>query len=127
MPDGELKRIIARRGRALVVVLAVGVAGVAWAGCGSDSSDRRKQLEASKRASTEGVEEAQERASNKGVEEAKKSLEGTQRRRPRSSSKKPKKKSKKGLEKGKKEVEKGIEGGKDEAQKGIEEAEKYAP
>lgn len=124
VPDGEWKTVIARRGKALVVVLAVGVAGAAWAGCGGDSStdENSSQLEQN---ITEGVEEAQD-AVERGVEEAKESLKGTS-DKTKKQLEKAEEEVKQGLEKGKKEVEKGLEGGKAEAQKGIEEAEKYAP
>ena len=101
MPDGELKRVIARRGRALVVVLAVGVAGVAWAGCGSDSStdESSSQLE---RTSTEGIEEATE-AVEKGVNESEgRSAQGTSNEDQEASSKKPKKKSRRALKRARK-------------------------
>jgi ElaB/YqjD/DUF883 family membrane-anchored ribosome-binding protein len=122
--DGEWKRVIARRGRALLVVIAVGAAGAVWAGCGGDSGtgESSSQLEQN---ITEGVEEAQD-AVEKGVNEAKESLKGTS-NKTKKQLEKAEEEVKKGLEKGKKEVEKGLEGGKAEAQKGVEEAEKYAP
>jgi hypothetical protein len=95
----DLKRRWARRVPALLVALCVGVAGVAWAGCGDSDSDK-------------SVSEAQERA-EKGLEEAKQGLQ------------KGKDEAQKGIEKGKDEAQKGIEKGKDEAQRAIEEAEKY--
>jgi ElaB/YqjD/DUF883 family membrane-anchored ribosome-binding protein len=124
VPDAEWKRIIARRGKALLVVLAVGVAGAAWAGCGGDSSTDESSSKLEQNI-TEGVEEAQD-AVERGVEEAKESLKGTSDKTKRQLEK-AEEEVKKGLEKGKKEVEKGLEGGKAEAQKGVEEAEKYAP
>jgi vacuolar-type H+-ATPase subunit H len=123
VPDGELKRIISRRGRTIVAVLVVGVAGVAWTGCGSSSSeDSSSKLEQS---ITEGVQEAED-AVEKGVNEAKESLKGTN-AKTKKQLEKAEEEVKKGLEKGKEEAQKGIEKGKEEAQKGIEEAEKYAP
>jgi ElaB/YqjD/DUF883 family membrane-anchored ribosome-binding protein len=124
VPYGEWKRFIARRGKALLVVLAVGAAGVAWAGCGGDSGtdESSSQLEQN---ITEGVEEAQD-AVERGVNEAKESLKGTS-DKTKKQLEKAEEEVKKGLEKGKQEVEKGLEGGKAEAQKGVEEAEKYAP
>jgi ElaB/YqjD/DUF883 family membrane-anchored ribosome-binding protein len=124
VPDGEWKRVIARRGKALVVVLAVGVAGVAWAGCGGDSTTDESSSKLEQNI-TEGIEEAQESV-EKGVNEAKESLQGTG-KKTKKQLEKAEEEVKKGLEKGQKEVEKGLEGGKAEAQKGIEEAEKYAP
>jgi ElaB/YqjD/DUF883 family membrane-anchored ribosome-binding protein len=124
VPYGEWKRFIARRGKALLVVLAVGAAGVAWAGCGGDSGtdESSSQLEQN---ITEGVEEAQD-AVERGVNEAKESLKGTS-DKTKKQLEKAEEEVKKGLEKGKQEVEKGLESGKAEAQKGVEEAEKYAP
>lgn len=102
MSEEGTKRAGARRRLpALLVALTIAVAGVAWAGCGDDSSDEtvdtgevQSQIEKGVEEATEGVE--------KGVEEAKQ-----------------------GIEKGTEEAEKGIEKGKEEAQKGIEEGEKY--
>jgi ElaB/YqjD/DUF883 family membrane-anchored ribosome-binding protein len=123
VPDGELKRIVSRRGKTLVVMLAVGVAGVAWAGCGSSSSDESSSK--IQQNITEGVNEAQDALEN-GVNEAKESLKGTNAKNKKQLEK-AKEEAMKGLEKGKEEAQKGIEKGKEEAQKGIEEAEKYAP
>ena len=124
VPEGELKRVIARRGKALVVVLAVGAAGVAWAGCGSDSNSDESSSKLEQNI-TEGINEAQD-AVEKGVNEAKESLKGTS-KKTKKQLEKAEEEVKKGLEKGQKEVEKGLEGGKAQAQKGVEEAEKYAP
>lgn len=108
MSEEGLKRRRVRRLPTVLVALAIGVAGVAWAGCGGDDSNSESvdagevqtQLEQGVEEATEGVE--------KGVEEAKQ-----------------------GIEKGAEEAEKGIEKGKEEAQKGIEEGEKqedrYSP
>jgi hypothetical protein len=122
--EGDLKRVVARRGRALIVVLAIGVTGVAWAGCGGDSNTDESSSKIEQNI-TEGFEEAQGQV-EQGVNEAKKTLEGTN-TKTKKQIEKAGDEVQQGLENGKKEVEKGLEGGKDEAQKGIEEAEKYAP
>jgi hypothetical protein len=96
----ELRKRWARRLPALLAVLTVGLIGVAWSGCGSDSN-------------SDASNEAQERI-EQGLEEAKKGVETG------------KQEVEKGFEKGKEEAQKGIEEGKKEAQKGIEEGERYA-
>lgn len=119
MSEQGLKRSARpRRLPAILVALAIGAAGVAWAGCGddnegggADAGEIQNQIEQGVEEATEGVE--------KGVEEAQQGVEegGDQARE--------------GIEKGKEEAEQGIEKGKEEAQKGIEEGEefedRYAP
>ena len=86
--------MILRRGKAIVALFAVGVAGVAWTGCGSSSSDRRKQLEdrTEHHRRRPGIEDALEN----GVNEAKESLKGAHG------------KNKKQLEKAEEEVKKAL-------------------
>jgi uncharacterized protein HemX len=103
--DGGLKRAAVRRGWAVLAVLAIGVGGVAWSGCGSDS-DSTKSIE---QRIEKGVEEA-EKGVKKGLNEAKKGLGDEARKK---------------VNEAQKEAEKGIEKGKEEAKKSIEEAEKY--
>ena len=101
MSDGALKR--RRRAWPALAVLAIGIVGVAWSGCGGGDDNTTGPAQ-------EGVE--------KGLEEAKQGVE------------KGKEEAEKGVEKGQKEAEKGIEKGKEEAEKGIEkgkeEAERYS-
>jgi len=124
VPEEDLKKIVARRGKAIVALLAVGVAGVAWVGCGSDGDESSSKLEQS---INEGVDEAQQEL-EKGVDEAQESLEGTD-GKTKKQIEKSQKDIEEGFEKGKAEAEKGLERGKAEAEKGIEEAEKdtYTP
>lgn len=112
MSEQGLKRVRGRRAHALLAALAIGVAGVAWAGCGDDDSGEtvdageiQNQIESGVEEATEGVE--------KGVEEAQQGVEEGNER------------AQEGIERGTEEAEKGIEKGKEEAQKGIEEGEKY--
>ena len=105
MSDEGLKRRSAGRGWALLAALAIGVGGVAWSGCGSDSGST-KSIE---QRIEKGVEEG-EKGVKKGLNEAKKGLGDEARKK---------------VDKVQKEAEKGIEKGKEEAQKGVEEAEKY--
>jgi hypothetical protein len=124
VPDGDSKRMIARRGKTIVALLAVGVAGVAWTGCGGGSSTDESSSKIEQNI-TEGVQEAQDALEN-GVNEAKESLKGAHTKNKKQLEK-AEEEVKKGLEKGKEAAEKGLEKGKAEAEKGIEEAQKYAP
>jgi vacuolar-type H+-ATPase subunit H len=114
--DGALRR--RRRAWPLLAVLAIGVAGVAWSGCGggNDSSTGAAQegIENGLEEAKQGVEKGKEEA-EKGIETAKEEAE------------KGNQAAQKGIEKGKEEAEKGVEKGKEEAEKGIREAERYAP
>lgn len=112
MSDEGLKRSGRRRLPAILVALTIGVAGVAWAGCGdddngngADAGEIQNQIEEGVQEATEGVE--------KGLEEARQGVEegGDQARE--------------GIEKGKEEAEEGVEKGKEEAEKGIEEGEEF--
>jgi hypothetical protein len=109
--EGTKRSRARRRMPAILAALALGVAGVAWAGCGDDDGETvdagevQTQIEQGVEEATEGVE--------KGVDEAKQGIEEGQ------------EKAREGIEKGTEEAEKGIEKGKEEAQKGIEEGEKY--
>ena len=107
MSDGKLKAGLARRRGVVAASVAIGLAGVAWSGCGSSDSTKSIEQRAEK-----GLEEAK-KGVEKGVEEA------------RSGLKKSEKQARKSLEKAKEEAQKGIEKGKEEAKKGVEEAEKY--
>ena len=112
MSKEGLKRARGPRVQALLVALAIGVAGVAWAGCGDDDSGETVDAGEIQNQIEKGVEEATDGV-EKGVEEAKQGVEeGNEQARE-------------GIEKGTEEAEKGIEKGKEEAQKGIEEGEKY--
>jgi hypothetical protein len=118
MSEEGLKRSGRRRLPAILVALTIGVAGVAWAGCGdddenggADAGEVQNQIEQGVEEATEGVE--------KGLEEARQGAEEGEDR------------AREGVEKGKEEAEEGVEKGKEEAQKGIEEGEeledRYAP
>lgn len=112
MSEQGLKRMRGRRVHALLAVLAIGVAGIAWAGCGDDDSGETVDAGEIQNQIEEGVDEATDGV-EKGIEEAQQGVEeGNEQARE-------------GIEKGKEEAEKGIEKGKEEAQKGIEEGEKY--
>jgi hypothetical protein len=118
LPDGEWRRNIAGRWKAILAVLAIGAAGVAWTGCGDDDNDTSSKIQENieqgvteaEGAIEDGVDEAQDALDNvddqnkKDLEEAKEDVE-------------------EGLEKGKDEAQEGIEKGSDEVQKGIEKAE----
>lgn len=109
MSDRGLKSNGGRRLPALLVALSIGVAGVAWAGCGggSDSgSEARERIEKGAEEAKQGIE--------KGKEEVKKGFE------------KAEEEVKQGVNGGSSQAQKGIEKGKEEAQKGIEEAGKYS-
>jgi hypothetical protein len=128
--ERDLKRIFARRGRALVLVLAIGIGGVAWSGCGDDGDDTSSQIEQN---INEGVEEAQD-AVEEGVTEAQESLDDTNgetkkeleeaRDDVEEGFEEGGDKAQKGIEEGKDKAEEGIEEGKKEAEEGIEEAQK---
>lgn len=95
--------------RAGAVVLAIGVGGIAWAGCGDDdngnASDAQQRIEKGFQEARQGVEE--------GVKEAKKGIErGTEGARE-------------GINKGKEEAESGVNKAKEEAEEGFEEAQDY--
>lgn len=119
MSEEGLKRSGRRRAPAILVALTIGVAGVAWAGCGddnengggADAGEIQNQIEQGVQEATEGVE--------KGLEEARQGVEEGEDQ------------AREGIEKGKEEAEEGVEKGKEEAQKGIEEGEefedRYAP
>ena len=98
MSESAEKRGWRRRLPALLVALSIGVAGVAWAGCGG---------------SGDSTGEAQNQIEN-GLEEAKEGLE------------KGKEQARKSIERAKQEAQRRIEEGKKEAQRGIEEAGKNA-
>jgi hypothetical protein len=70
--DESLKRKIARRGPALAAALAIGVAGVGWAGCGDDDDGTtngvQDQIEQGAEDAREGIEEGAEDA-REGIEE----------------------------------------------------------
>lgn len=103
MSEGALKR--GRRAWPALAVLAIGVAGVAWSGCGGGSDTTTGPAQ-------EGIEKGLEEA-KQGVEKGKKEAEeGIE-------------KAKEEAEKGGEEAQKGIEKGKEEAEKGIEEGERY--
>jgi F0F1-type ATP synthase membrane subunit b/b' len=95
--ESREKRGWGRRLPALLVALSIGIAGVAWAGCGGGG---------------DSTSEARNRIEN-GLEEAKEGLE------------RGKKEARKSIERAKQEAQRGIEEGKKEAQRGIEEAEKH--
>ena len=101
MSEEDLKQKRARRAPALLVALSIGVAGVAWAGCGDDGESGGEAQQGIEK----GTEEA-EKGIEKGTEEAEKGI------------KKGTEEAKQGIEKGTEEAKKGIE-------KGTEEAEKY--
>lgn len=105
MSEKRLKRTGASRGGAVLAVLAIGVGGVAWSGCGGDSENTNSVEQSIEK----GVEKA-ENGIKKGLNEAKKGLSEEARNK---------------VNKAQEEAEKGIEKGKEKAQKGIEEAEKY--
>jgi vacuolar-type H+-ATPase subunit H len=119
--NGELRPGRARRrGVATACVVAIGVAGVAWSGCGGSSSDSTKSVE---QRFEKGLEEAK-KGVEKGVEEAQKGLKSGKGEASKGIEK-AKEEASKGLEKAKEEAQKGLEKGKEEAKKGVEEAEKY--
>lgn len=100
MAEEGLKQPGARRAKAVLAALTIGVTAVAWAGCGDDEDG-----------AVGG--EAQERI-EKGIDEGKQGVEGGV------------EEAEEGLEKGKDEVSKGIDKAQEEAEEGIEEAEKQA-
>jgi hypothetical protein len=110
--EGMKRSWVRRRLPAVLVALALGVAGVAWAGCGDDGNDETVDTEEIKQRFKKAIEEAKAGA-QEGGEKAREGVE------------KGAEEAKKGIEEGTEEAEKGIEKGKEEAQKGIEEGEKY--
>jgi len=118
--NGDLKRIFARRSKALIVVLAVGVGGVAWSGCGSDDDDTSSQIEQN---INEGVDEAQD-AVEEGVDEAQESFDENTDGETKKDLEDARDDVEEGFEEGKDKAEKGIEEGKSEAEEGIDEAQK---
>jgi vacuolar-type H+-ATPase subunit H len=92
--DGLKRRWV----RTIAVVLAIGVASVAWAGCGDSDNEGG---------------EAQDRI-ERGLDEAREGLESGA------------DEAQQGIEEGREEAEQGIEGGRDEAGEGVEQAEDEA-
>jgi hypothetical protein len=105
--EGKLKEsVVGRRVAVVAAALAVGLAGVAWSGCGSstDTESIENRIETSLNEVEKGAE--------KGLKEAEKGLEKN-------------KEAKKSFEKAKEATQEGIEKGKEEAAKAAEEAKKY--
>ncbi len=110
MSEQELGSRLTRRTTVAIACLALGLAGVAWSGCGGSSSNTTKSAEEK---IDKGLEEVK-KGVNRGVEEAKQGLKKNSEAR-------------KHLENAQEEVKKGLEKGKEEAHKAVEEVEKYAP
>jgi hypothetical protein len=88
------KGFLARRGAATVACLAIGVAGIAWSGCGG--SGEAKSVEEKVQS---GINEA-EKGVEKGFEEANKSL-GEKNKKAKETLEKAEEATKEGLKKGK--------------------------
>lgn len=106
MSEVTKKGILARRGSAALACLAIGIAGVAWSGCGS-SGDAKSVEE---KVQT-GINEAEKNV-EKGFEEANKNLD------------KKNKKAKETLEKAEEATKEGLKKGKETAKEVTEEVEK---
>ncbi len=102
----ELKLRFARRGGVVVACLALGLAGVAWSGCGSNGDAKSVEEKVQS-----GLNEA-EKQSEKAFEEAKKGLG------------KKNKAANETIEKAEKATQEGIEKGKETAKSVTEEVEK---
>ncbi len=78
MSEREANRGLGRRLPTLLVALSIGVAGVAWAGCGGSSDNNGSTGEIQKRVE-KGAEEAQ-KGIEKGKEEAQRGIEEAEKR-----------------------------------------------
>ena len=119
----------AARARTVVLVLAVGLAGAAWAGCGSNESTDtinsiQEELEEKADEAQQEIEKGGEKAKEglkKGSEELKQGLkEGGE--TTKQGVKKAKEEAEKAIEEGAEQAEQGIEKAKKQAEKGLEEA-----
>jgi hypothetical protein len=104
--DGDLKARLARRGSIGLTCLAIGVAGVAWSGCGGSGS--AKSIEEKAQSGITEVEQSVE----KGFEEAKEQVKGKS------------KKQTEALEAAEKATKEGLQKGKETAKSVTEEVEK---
>lgn len=106
MKDGELRERLTRRGSVALACLAIGVAGVAWSGCGGNGDAKSVEEKVQT-----GLTEAEESV-NKGLEEAKKSVNGKN------------KKANEAIEATEKAAKEGFKKGKETAKSVTEEVEK---
>jgi hypothetical protein len=116
--DG-LKQRLAHRAQVLLVALSIGIAGVAWAGCGGGSDSTNEAQERIEK----GAEEAKQ-GLEKGKEEVRKGFEKAEQEAKQGVTN-GSEQAQKAIEKGKAEAQKGLEEGKERAQRAIEEAENY--
>jgi vacuolar-type H+-ATPase subunit H len=122
----DLKKARSRRAPALLAALAVGVTGVAWAGCGDGDGDgeAQQQIEQGLDEARQGIEDGREQAEEgleKGREEAEDGL-GQGGDEVREGLKKAEEEAEEKFEEGREEAEQGIE----DAEQGIEDAERNA-
>jgi vacuolar-type H+-ATPase subunit H len=131
VPDGDWKRIFAGRWKAILAVLAIGVTGVAWTGCGDgdETGSIQENIESgvtdAEDAVEEGVDEAQDAIDDADVPDEKELEEA--REDAEEGLEKGGDEAREGIEEGADEAQQGIEDGKDEVQKGVDEAKDDTP